>query len=246
MRILLLDLETAPNLATVWGLFKQNISLNQLIDSSYTLCWAAKWYGEDVIYFDSIHRSTPKQMTKRIHKLLDEADAVVHYNGKRFDIPTLNRDFLLQGLTPPSPYKQIDLLTTVRTQFRAPSNKLDYWVNKLGLGTKVKHEGHELWLKCMNGDDEAWGRMEEYNINDVDILEKLYDKVRPWIKNHPNHAVHSGDISCPNCGGNHLQRRGLAITSTLKYQRYRCKDCGTWSRSVIAEQSDRANKRVAI
>lgn len=246
MKILLLDLETAPNLATVWGLFKQNISLNQLIDSSYTLCWAAKWYGEDTIYFDSIHRSTPRQMTRRIHKMLNEADAVVHYNGKKFDIPTLNRDFLLQGLTPPSPYKQIDLLTTVRTQFRAPSNKLDYWVNKLGLGTKVKHEGHELWLKCMNGDDEAWGRMEQYNINDVDILEKLYDKVRPWIKNHPNHAVHTGLAVCPNCGGHHLQRRGLAVTSTLKYQRYRCNDCGTWSRSVIAEPSERMDKRVAI
>lgn len=230
----------------MWGLFKQNIALNQLIDSSYTLCWAAKWYGEDTIYFDSIHRSTPKQMTRRIHKLLDEADAVIHYNGKKFDIPTLNRDFLLQGLTPPSPYKQIDLLTTVRTQFRAPSNKLDYWAQKLSIGHKVKHEGHELWLKCMNGDDEAWSRMEEYNINDVDILEKLYDKVRPWIKNHPNHAVYTGDAVCPNCGGKHLQRRGVVTTSTLKYQRYRCKDCGTWSRSVIAEPSERADKRVAI
>jgi DNA polymerase elongation subunit (family B) len=246
LKILLLDLETAPNLATVWGLFKQNIALNQLIDSSYTLCWAAKWYGEDTIYFDSIHRSTPKQMTRRIHKLLDEADAVIHYNGKKFDIPTLNRDFLLQGLTPPSPYKQIDLLTTVRSQFRAPSNKLDYWVQKLGLGHKVKHEGHELWLKCMNGDDEAWSRMEEYNINDVDILEKLYDKVRPWIKNHPNHAIFSGEAVCPNCGGNHLKKRGLYPTTTMLYQRLRCSDCGTWSRSVIAEPSERADKRVAI
>lgn len=246
MKILLLDLETAPNLATVWGLFKQNIALNQLIDSSYTLCWAAKWYGEDTIYFDSIHRSTPKQMTRRIHKLLDEADAVIHYNGKKFDIPTLNRDFLLQGLTPPSPYKQIDLLTTVRSQFRAPSNKLDYWVQKLDIGHKVKHEGHELWLKCMNGDDEAWGRMEEYNINDVDILEKLYDKVRPWIKNHPNHAVFSGDFVCPNCGSSHIQKRGFVFTATQKYGRRRCSSCGTWSRVVVAEPSERANKLVQV
>lgn len=235
MKILLLDIETSPNTASVWGMFKQNISVSQLLESSQVLCWAARWYGDSVTYFDSIHRSTHKAMIKRIHKMLDEADAVVHYNGRRFDIPTLNKEFILHGIAPPAPYKHIDLLTTARSQFRFPSNKLEYVASRLGLGGKKKHEGHELWLKCMNKDSEAWKVMEDYNIQDVELLEQLYDRFKPWIRNHPNHSVHSGETVCPNCGGKHFQRRGFAHTLAGVYQRYQCsptKGCGNWFRDT--------------
>lgn len=229
MKILLLDIETAPNLATVWGLFKQNIGINQIIESSYTLCWAAKWLGDDYIYFDSAHRSNHRQMIKRIHAMLDEADAVIHYNGTRFDMPTLNKEFLLHRLPPPAPYKQIDLLSTARNQFRFPSNKLDYVAQQLGLGSKTSHMGHEMWLKCMNGDDEAWKLMEEYNCNDVVLLEDLYTTLRPWIKSHPNMSEFRGELVCPSCGSSHYQKRGVTPT---KYQRYQCNDCSKWFRGA--------------
>lgn len=237
MKILLLDIETAPNLATVWGLFKQNISINQLIESSYTLCWAAKWLGEDVIYYDSVHRSRPKAMIKRIHKLLDEADAVIHYNGSKFDIPTINKEFLLHGLAPPSGYKQIDLLKTARNQFRFPSNKLDYVAQQLGLGGKARHEGHEMWLKCMNGDPEAWAKMEEYNCSDVELLEGVYNKFLPWIKHHPNRSVFTGEMVCPTCGSSHYHKEGYAYTTAGKYQRLQCNKCKSWFRSSKNEAS---------
>ena len=54
MRILLLDIETSPMSAYVWGLFDQNIGLNQMIDTSKVLCYTAKWYDDKEIYFDSI------------------------------------------------------------------------------------------------------------------------------------------------------------------------------------------------
>jgi hypothetical protein len=126
MKILLLDIETAPNLVHVWGLWQQNVHISQIMDSSYVMCWAAKWLGEDEIFFDSVHQSKPKAMLKGIFKLLEEADAVIHYNGTRFDIPTLNKEFLLHGFLPPSTYKQIDLLLTARGRFRFPSHKLDF------------------------------------------------------------------------------------------------------------------------
>lgn len=175
-------------------------------------------------------------MLKRIHKLLDEADAVVHYNGSKFDIPTLNKEFLLYGMLPPSPVKQIDLLKTTRSQFKFPSNKLDYIAQALGLGQKSKHTGHQLWIDCMNNDPSAWAIMEEYNINDVVLLERVYDVLKPWIKGHPNVAVHDDTpMACPTCGGHHYQRRGYAITRAGKYTRYQCRDCGTWFRSVHNE-----------
>lgn len=232
MRILLLDIETAPNLVHVWGLWQQNIGLPQILDSGYVLCWAAKWYGESEVIFDSIFHSKPKKMLNRIHKLLDEADAVVHYNGTKFDIPTLNKEFILHGLPPPAPYKQIDLLKTARSQFKFPSNKLDYVAQALNLGKKIKHRGHELWIACMNGDVEAWIEMEEYNIQDVILLEKVYDILLPWIKHHPNYGLYQEitGLVCPNCGSNEYQKRGYHYTNSYKYQRYQCKSCKTWFR----------------
>jgi DNA polymerase elongation subunit (family B)/predicted RNA-binding Zn-ribbon protein involved in translation (DUF1610 family) len=229
MKILLLDIETAPNTAYVWGLFKQNISISQIVDSSKMLCWAAKWLGEKEVMFASIVQGK-KGMLKSIHKLLDQADAVIHYNGSRFDIPTLNKEFLLAGLPPPAPYAQIDLLKTARQQFRFPSNKLDYVGRALGVGKKEGHEGFELWVKCMNKDPEAWKKMESYNRQDVILLEKVYYEFLPWIKNHPNKAVFEGsEFACPTCGSHSLIKRGFNTTKVGKYQRYQCTDCGTWS-----------------
>lgn len=231
MKILLLDIETSPNTAHVWGLYNQNVSLNQLMESSYVMCWAAKWLGEKEVFFSSMMETTHRKMVKSIYKLLEEADAVIHYNGTKFDIPTLNKEFLLLGLTPPSPYKEIDLLRTSRSKFKFPSNKLDYVAQALGLGGKVKHIGHELWIRCMNKDKQAWDMMKKYNIQDVVLLEKVYEKMLSWIRNHPNHNSHSHGVVCPNCGGSNLIKRGLSCNTNTVYQRLRCKDCGKWSRS---------------
>jgi len=238
MRILLLDIETSPNLVNVWGLFNQNVSINQIVKPGYTLCWAAKWLGSNETYFDSLYQSSNKKMLKTIYSLLEEADVVVHYNGTKFDIPTLNREFLLEGMTPPSTYKQVDLLRTVRDQFRFVSNKLDYVAKALGLGEKHHHKGQELWDGCMEDDPESWEVMQEYNVQDVNLLEKLYYALRPWIKNHPNQALYTsveGPI-CPTCGSSRLVKRGKATTTIGVYTRYKCKDCGKWSRTRKTEK----------
>lgn len=243
MKILLLDIETAPNVVHVWGLWNQNVGTPQIIASGYVMCWAAKWLGEDDVMFDSIFKSDAKTMLDRIHKLLEEADAVVHYNGTKFDIPTLNKEFVSHGLTPPAPYKQIDLLTVCRNEFRFPSNKLDFIAKQMGLGGKVGHEGHMLWVKCMDHDPVAWQEMEEYNKHDVILLEKVYKRILPWIKGHANHALYrdvatESEQVCPNCGGSHFQRRGYAYTADYKYPRFQCKDCKTWFRGAYRKKPD--------
>src|SRR5690349_19457114 len=144
MRILLLDIETAPNKAFVWGMFDQNISINQMIASSYVLCWSAQWLGDKKVMFDSTQKSTTRQLLHRIHRLLNEADAVVHFNGKKFDIPVLNKEFVKARMKPPAPYKQVDLYQASKSTFRFERNKLDYIARALGIGQKVKHEGFEL------------------------------------------------------------------------------------------------------
>ena len=187
MKVLLLDIETAPNIAYVWELWSKHmfIPTTQLIDSRYVLCWAAKWHNKDRMMFSSVEQDGPKHMLRSIHSLLNQADVVVHYNGKKFDIPALNKEFLIHGFQPPAHYKQIDLLTFTRSRFKFVSNKLDYVAKTLGVGQKVRHKGFELWIECMAHDSEAWKQMETYNKQDVIILEGVYNKMLPWIKDNP-------------------------------------------------------------
>lgn len=168
---------------------------------------------------------------RSIHKLLDEADAVCHFNGAKFDIPVLNKEFLIHGLNPPAPFKQIDLYQTCKRRFKFASNRLDFVSKVLGIGAKVEHKGMELWAGCMAGDATSWKTMEAYNKQDVRLTEKLYERLLPWIQNHPNAAVYGGEKRCcPNCGSTKLQARGEQVTTTLVYTRLQCRSCGKWSR----------------
>ena len=231
MRILLLDIETAPNRGWFWGMWDQNIGANQVEETGYVLCWSAKWLGDKHAEFESIQHVKPLSMLKRIHKLLDEADVVIHYNGTKFDIPTLNREFIKAGLLPPSPYKQLDLLQVVRRMFRFERNSLGYVSIALKIGQKVKHEGFELWVKCMRGDAKAWAKMERYNRGDIRQLERLYKKLRPWIARHPNMSQ-GPKVSCPKCASTHVQHRGTQVAVTRSYPRYQCQSCGGWFRGT--------------
>lgn len=230
MKILLIDIETAPNKGYFWGLFKQNINIDWVTESGYTLCYTAKWLHSKELIFDSIKKSGMKKMIKGVHKLLNESDAIIHFNGKSFDIPTLHKEIIMQDMLPPSPSKQIDLYHVWKNNFRTPSNKLDYIVQELGLGNKVKHGGPEMWIKCMYGDAKAWREMERYNRKDVTLLEELYKRLLPWIQNHPNYNLYHEDLCCPNCESERIQARGYATTAACVYKRYQCQNCGKWFR----------------
>ena len=234
MKTLLLDIETAPNKAYVWGLFKQNVALNQLEASSYTLCWSAQWLGEDTIDFASVQKGKggERKMLQGIHTRLNHADVVIHYNGLKFDIPTLNKEFVRYGMLPPSPYKQVDLMQVCKRAFRFESNKLAYVLEALKLRPKIKHEGFSLWVKCMEGDPEAWKRMEEYNRGDVVLLGDLYRRLLPWIAKHPNISALTDETCCPKCGSKEFHSRGEMLTTTLRYKRYQCQACGGWFRGT--------------
>lgn len=225
----MLDLETTPNLAYVWGLWDQNISIKQLVSSTEVICFGARWYGDETVEIRSVHVDGKEKMLERIWELMNEADAIAGWNTKGFDVKHLNREFIENGMLPPSPHIDIDLMQKSKAAFRFPSNKLDYFAQKMGLGKKVSHEGFDLWIKCMAGDEEAWKRMYEYQKQDVDLLIGVYDKLQPWIKGHPNHGLfNESSLCCTNCGSEDVQKRGYKFTGAGKFQRYQCKGCGKW------------------
>lgn len=194
-------------------------------------------------------RDGKRRMLKKMHGLLEEADAVVTWNGNGFDLKILNKEFLLHGMAPPAPYKSVDLLATSRDKFRFTSNKLDYVAQQLGLGAKVKNRGHELWLDCMNRKASAFAEMLVYNRQDVVLLEKIYDKFMPWVSGHPNHAMYNetGELACPKCGSERMNRRGVFRGATVTYHRYQCQEpgCGAWARGRTLDKSYGKPKLVA-
>lgn len=238
MKTLLLDIENSPNLAHVWGLFDQTVSLAQLMESMRVICFAYKWHGDNKVGFFSDHHNGHDTMIAAAHSLVDQADVVVHYNGKRHDMPHLRTEWLRAGLTAPSPVQEVDLFTTVRSQFKFPSMKLDYVLKELGLPGKVKNSGHQLWVNCMAGDEKAWREMKRYNMQDVRAMEPLYDLLLSWIRQHPTVPLFNPDTGeqlCPRCGSADLRREGWSYTSLARFQRYCCVACGKWSRSGKAD-----------
>lgn len=230
-RILLLDIENSAHKADVWQLYDANIPLNMLREPGHVMCFAAKWRGAKTVEFRSEFHDGHDEMIGRAWHLIDEADAVCHYNGNRHDIPHLNRAFFLADLGPPSPAKNIDLYQVVRNKFKFASNKLEHIAAQAGVGGKLSTGGYELWLKCLAGDVKAWQRMRRYCKQDVVLLEPLLDKLLPWITNFPAVGLWSGlEDSCRNCGGTELEKRGFARTAISTFQQYRCHACGAWSR----------------
>lgn len=244
MKILYLDIETAPTQCYTWSLWPKYISPDNIVEAGYTLCWAAMWEGERNVEFMCINHGE-KAMLQRMHDLLDRADVVVHYNGTKFDIPTLNREFVRYEMDPPSHYHQVDLLKTVRKQFRFESNKLDNICQRLGLGGKVKHKGMSLWFGCMEGNKTDWNTMERYNKRDVKILRKLYKYLLPWIHNHPNTALYIDNPkrpTCTTCGSQNVVKKGTQYNSkAASYDRYKCNTCGTPMRSRKSSKTTSEN-----
>jgi DNA polymerase elongation subunit (family B) len=236
-KILILDIETAPNIAYVWRYFKENIGAKQVIENGYMLSYAAKWLMEEEVYYEDLSNQHEADMLSTLHPLLDVADIVIAHNGDKFDLPHIQGRFLMHGLKPPAPYKQIDTVKVARQEFNFPSNSLEYLSNVLDLpikkGGHKKFPGFELWLGVLRNDPEAWAEMKEYNIDDIKTLEHLYLKFLPYMRNHPNVAVYGDatDPCCPKCGSDKIHYRGYAHTNVGRYHRFQCNSCGGWGRT---------------
>lgn len=226
-KILVIDIETAPAIAYTWRLFDVTISLDQLIQPSRMLCFGAKWYGEREMQFYSEWEHGTEEMVRNAHRLISEADAVVTYNGDKFDLPKLMGEFVALRLAPPPPPTSIDVYKAVR-KLGLQSNKLAFVGPFLKVGAKIKHAGFSLWSKTMDGDVPSRRKMQKYCEQDVRLLEHVYRTLRPYIRNHP----HMGDVgaeACGSCGGHHVQHRGFRRTKAFKIQRLQCQTCGSWS-----------------
>lgn len=223
-KILFIDIEWEPATAYVWRMWDENISPDQLIHHGGMLCFCAHWYGEKEYIFYSKWEHGSQAMAQAALDLLTECDAVVTYNGDKYDIPKIRGEILLAGLDPFPPVTSIDVLKAVK-KFGFNMNRLAYIGPLLKVGAKVKHEGFGLWRDVVEGKEPAQRKMKRYCIQDVKLLVRLYNKIRPFIANHPQ--LKPGAI-CPACESTKTQKRGSRVTRHFSIQRNQCQDCGHW------------------
>lgn len=250
-KILIIDIETAPNIAYVWRFFKENVGAKQVLEHTEIMSYAYKWLGEDEVYYFDTQFTSENNILEPLMEVLDAADIVVAHNGNKFDLPTIQGRALVAGLRPPSPYKTVDTLLVARYEFNFPANSLEYLSTILGVEQKGKHEkfpGFELWSECIKGNPEAWEEMREYNIQDVITLEQIYLKMRPWMRKHPNVGVFNDQKNhvCPKCGSEHLHYRGYSHTNVGRYHRFQCQDCGGWGRTRRTIYPKELSKNVTV
>lgn len=238
-KVLVLDIEWRPTIAYVWQAWDESTSPEKIIEHGGLLCVGAKWLGEKEVHLFSEWEHGHEGMLAGIHEMMSFADAIITYNGDKYDLPKLDGEFVLYNFPPRPPCTSIDVIKAVKKlgYFRS---SLGFVGPFLGLGDKVEYEGFGLWKKVMKGDKNAQERMGKYCIQDVKLTEKLYLKLRPHIKNHP-HLGRTGHEACPVCGSSHVHSKGsrpkkeeeidsfgTRRTRVYKIQRLQCQTCTHW------------------
>ena len=234
-RLLVLDIENLPMSANTWGLWDQNIGLNQIRDDWSVCAVAGKLVGQKgVAYVDTRGKSSARhdpEIIEAVCNWLNNADVVIGHNMQKFDMRKLRARAIHLGIPPFKEPKVIDTLRMAKSVAAFTSNKLEYLSKHLTKTAKSTHgayPGFELWAGVMRGEEAAWNEMKRYNIRDIEATEALYLVLRPWAKGLPNLAHYYDDDQkrCPRCGDTRLVRDGRHYGPVGEYQQYRCGGCG--------------------
>ena len=236
-RIAVCDIETLPIISYSWGIWEQNIGLEQIIADGCLLGWAGKFLNEPEMHSDILSpREARFRDTKRIAKsiwdFLSQADVVIGHNFVNFDSRYINTEFLRHNL-PPLKYTVIDTLLVAKQNFKFSSNKLKFINEQLGIKNKIDNSGFSLWKGCDEGNEESLATMLEYNIGDIGATEELFYKLRPYVRNF-NVALYNeiDKPQCPVCGSMNLVKEGKPYTTTAGlWDSIRCNDCKCVSRA---------------
>lgn len=226
---LFFDIETSPNVGLFWQAgYKLNIGHEQIIKERAIICICYKWAGEKEVYslaWDS--KQNDKSLLEKFILIANEADELVGHNGDKYDLPWVRTRCLYHNLSLFPNYVTVDTLKYARSKFRFNSNKLDYIAQYLGLGAKI-HTSYSLWKDIvLNKDKKALDEMVTYCKGDVELLEKVYNKLAP----HFPEKIHGGDdkINCPTCNSNKwsFTKRRMSALGTTRVQ-MQCNKCGRY------------------
>lgn len=248
-KILLYDLEVSRDIVEGYG-NRYEFRVVKTIRHQELMSFAYKWLGEKKVHYLSRHDFDKyEDFVFALWSILDEADIAIAHNGRKFDDRMANRFFIKVGLTPPAPYRSIDTLQAARAYFKFQGNSLNELGEYLEVGQKEKVTYADLEEDFMsdNPSRATLKAMEKYNKQDVVLLENVYLKLRPYIKNHPNLAIISQKPNtCVACESDHLQSRGYAVSNSAVYKRFQCQTCGKWQRTRLSDKDAGKHKSVYV
>jgi len=245
-KIIVLDLEILPNLDRALELWPQLGNwYGRTLKADVTSICCAGWKVLGARKIDCINAWDYKTDWKRnvnddkklcfaIKKVLEDADAIITHNGKKFDWKYLQTRFIINGLKPLPKIPNIDTIALARQNLFVFSNSLKHLAKTVLDDDKEKHEGWDLWVKTHKRDPQAMAKMTKYCKKDIALTEKLFLPLRPFANNIPNHNIFKSkaDHCCPNCGSYKISRQGTRLMKTGKtYQRYKCSECASWFRT---------------
>lgn len=172
------------------------------------------------------------ELVAAAYAILSEADGIITHNGKSFDMKVLNTRFQKHGFPPLIGIPHMDTKILAKRGLSLFSNSLNEVAKFFGLDLKMG-TGSQLWDRVANREQEAMDHMSAYCAQDVEVLEQVFLKLRPFAKSIPNYNLFNDESTmvCPNCGSSHHHKHGTKVTKTAIYQRYLCQDCGTTFRT---------------
>lgn len=243
---LVFDIETAPVKANLWRANQEYVPHEMVDADSFVICWSAKWYGGREVASDIVTPAEAKdrydaRVVASLAEMMREAELYIAHNGSRFDLPRINGRLMVLEQEPLTPGRMIDTLTLARRSFDLPYNKLDYLAAILFNDHKLRTE-FDLWRRCVLGDEAALRRMLKYNRKDVTLLERVFDRMKPYVNNLPRMFVPTTDRewACPTCGSPNVIKRGHHNTAVGRTQTWFCKDCFRYSNPWTSANNPRA------
>lgn len=215
----------------VWDIEASNLSA----DFGIVLCVGSKFVGKPKVTIPTIldfvrpnDRSlltAEKRMLRAVSKALIDSDAWVTHFGTHYDIGFVNARLIYHGLPPiPANHPHIDTWKISRYKLRLSSNRLATISTFLKTGDEKNKIKPEQWLGALSGNKAAMAYIAEHCRLDVLVLEEVYLRLRPLMTNHPR----GGGGECHACGSKRLRSEGWRLTTTKRYRRVQCKDCGAW------------------
>ena|SRR3990167_1930065 len=237
-RIVLFDIESLPDLNEVMKVFPglsdyPGLTLKATINS--VICFGYKIFEEGRVHcvnrwdFPGKDINNDKAVCQAAYEVLHDADFVVTHNGKRFDWKFLNTRFLYHGLQPLPQKIHIDTCQEAKKHLFMFNNRLNTLAKFLTETEKKDTGGWQLWVDVLAGKKSAMDKMSAYCKGDVEVLEKVFLKLRPLIQGIPNYKLfNNGKVCCPSCGSERIMKKGSKITKTARKQQYQCQECASW------------------
>jgi DNA polymerase elongation subunit (family B) len=230
---LFFDIETSYNVVSSWNIGHDvHISHDNIIKERAIICICYKWEHEKRIYSLQWNKGDDKKLLIDFMAIMSQANEVVGQNSDDFDIKWIRTRCIYHGISMFPDYQSVDTLKLSRGGFRFNSNKLDYVGKFLGFGGKKETGGFQLWKDIVErNSSSAMSKMIKYCKGDVVLLQKIFIKLKPYIKSKSHVGVIQNKVktTCPECGSNHTVGRGwLVMASGLQKQRRQCQDCGKY------------------